>query len=154
MVKIANATTEVAAEKSIAEIVAILTKHGATEIMSSFNAGTAIGLTFFINTKHGDLAFKLPANIDKIYSILIEDCRLSYREEVKARVHKQAERIAWRIMRDWVRAQIAIIQAEQVEIEQVFLPYLQLNNGKSLYQSLDGGGFKPLLQGPESSRGV
>jgi hypothetical protein len=154
MVKIANATTEVAAEKSIAEITAILTKHGATEIMSSFSNGTMIGLTFIINTKHGDMAFKLPANIDKVYSILIEGSYLSYREEVKVRVHKQAERTAWRILKDWVRAQIALIQTEQVEIQQVFLPYLQLNNGKTLYQSLNEGGFKALLQGPESSREV
>ena len=141
MVKIANATTEVPAEKSIAEIMAILTKHGATEIMSSYNAGTAIGLTFVVPTKHGSLAFQLPAHIDKVYSILINERYDAWKEDVKTRVHKQAERVAWRILKDWVRAQMAIVQTEMVTVEEVFLPYLQIR-GKSLYQTLVDGQFK------------
>jgi hypothetical protein len=147
MVKIANATTEVTVDKSIAEIMAILQKSGASEIMSSYNGGAATGLTFVVNTKHGELAFKLPANTEKVYTILIAGRFDSYREDVKARVHKQAERTAWRILKDWVRAQLAIVQTEMVTIDQVFLPYLQLKDGRTLYQSLDESKFALLNPG-------
>ena len=51
----------------------------------------------------------------------------------------QAERTAWRNVRDWVMAQMAIIEAGQVEMEEVFLPYLTDGRGRTLYQLYQGG---------------
>lgn len=41
-------------------------------------------------------------------------------------------RVAWRILRHWVDSQMAIIELEMVQIEQVFLPYIINKNGKTL----------------------
>lgn len=51
----------------------------------------------------------------------------------------QAERTAWRNVRDWIMAQMAIVEAGQVQIDEVFLPYLTDGKGRTLYQLYQGG---------------
>ncbi|KKL17092.1 hypothetical protein LCGC14_2488990, partial [marine sediment metagenome] len=61
---------------------------------------------------------------------------------------EQARRIAWRIIKDWVEAQLALIATEMVTLEQVFLPYLKVNQGQTLYDYLlESGRFKALQAG-------
>lgn len=45
----------------------------------------------------------------------------------------QAERTAWRCLKDWVEAQMALIEIGMVSIDQVFLPYVINKEGKTLY---------------------
>jgi hypothetical protein len=45
------------------------------------------------------------------------------------------ERVAWRIAKDWLEAQLAILQSEMVSIDQVMLPYLHVDGDKTLYQA-------------------
>jgi hypothetical protein len=52
----------------------------------------------------------------------------------KERLQAQASRVAWRIIKDWVDAQLAIIETEMVTLEQVFLPYMQVKDNKTLYE--------------------
>ena len=42
-------------------------------------------------------------------------------------------------MHDWVQAQMALIEAGQVQIDEVFLPYLTDGTGRTLYQLYQGG---------------
>ena len=51
----------------------------------------------------------------------------------------QAERTAWRNVRDWIMAQMAIIEAGQVAMEEIFLPYLTDSRGRTMYQLYQGG---------------
>lgn len=44
-----------------------------------------------------------------------------------------------RNVRDWIMAQMAIIEAGQVEMSEVFLPYMQNKNGLTVYQLYKGG---------------
>ena len=46
----------------------------------------------------------------------------------------QARRVAWRIVRDWVEAQMAIVELEMAKVDQVFLPYARTPNGQTLYE--------------------
>ena len=46
----------------------------------------------------------------------------------------QAIRIAWRIVKDWVEAQMAILETEMVKMEQIFLPYIQTQQGQTLFE--------------------
>ena len=50
---------------------------------------------------------------------------------------EQAERVAWRILKDWVEAQMALIDIEMARFEEVFLPYIQTNNGQTVYARLE-----------------
>ena len=49
----------------------------------------------------------------------------------------QAVRVAWRIVRNWVEAQLAIIETRMVKTEQVFLPYAVTRDGKTLYEHVE-----------------
>lgn len=47
---------------------------------------------------------------------------------------EQAERVAWRIIKDWIEAQMAILESEMVTMDEIFLPYTLDNKGNTLYQ--------------------
>lgn len=126
---IKNYTTEVDVYKSLGEIQAALASHGARKINDA--VGQPIGVMFAIETPNGPRGFCLPANVDGVRAVFDQ-------QKVKAKPG-QAERTAWRNIRDWIMAQMAIIEAGQVQLEEVFLPYLTDNRGKTLYQLYRGG---------------
>ena len=129
MSKLANYSTTVAALKSIGEIQGILVAHGAKHILMDYDYGEPVGLAFIIATPYGDTPFKLPASIDKVQSVL-------NKQRVRTQVSRElASRVAWRILKDWIRSQMAILETEMVTLDQIFLPYLQTNrDGKILYE--------------------
>jgi len=129
MCPIANYSTTVAALKSIGEIQGILVAHGATHILMDYDQGKPVGLAFVVTTSYGDVPFRPPANIDRVQVVL-------NKQRVRTKVSEElAFRVAWRILKDWVRAQMAILETEMVTIDQVFLPYMQVGKeGETLYQ--------------------
>lgn len=130
---ILNYTTQISAEKTVAEIQSMLAKAKAQAIMTEYDAdGVLVALSFRIRTVAGVMTFRLPANIAKIHQVIVRDKRIT----PKLRTREQAAKVAWRIMKDWLEAQLAIVTAEMVEVEQVFLPYAQAPNGATLYESL------------------
>ena len=46
---------------------------------------------------------------------------------------------AWRNARDWVLAQLALVECCDVPVEQVFLPYLTNRDGQTLYEAYSSG---------------
>lgn len=128
MGKIANYSTTVTALKSIGEIQGILVAHGAKHILMDYNGGEPVGLSFIVGTPYGDTPFRLPANIERVRGVL-------NKQRVRTSVSRDsASRVAWRILKDWVRAQMAILETEMVSIDQVFLPYMQVKDGRILYE--------------------
>lgn len=129
---IKNYTTSIDVHKSLGEIQGALASHGARKIMVDYDgAGHPIGLTFAIETQAGNRGFILPANVEGVRAVFAK-------QKVKDTAG-QAERTAWRNVRDWVMAQMAIIEAGQVDMEEVFLPYLTDGRGQTLYQLYQGG---------------
>lgn len=131
---ILNYTTVIAAAKTVGEIQALLIKAGARRILTDYDdAGNPTGITFLIATLWGDRGFMLPANVDAIYNVLV---RQYSQRQITARfaTREQASRVGWRIVKDWVAAQLAIIEAEMVTLDQVMLPYMIVETDKSLYQ--------------------
>ena len=55
----------------------------------------------------------------------------------------QANRTAWRIIKEWILAQMALIETEMVTVEEVCLPYM-LTGKQTLYQALSNGDLKML----------
>lgn len=128
MTKIANYSTTVTALKSIREIQGILVAHGAKHILMDYDNGLPIGLSFIVETPYGETPFRLPANVDRVWKVL-------NKQRVRTQVPEEmAYRVAWRILKDWVRAQMAILETEMVSIDQIFLPYMQMQSGKILYE--------------------
>lgn len=128
MSKIANYSTTVTAMRSIGEIQGFLVEHGAEHILMDYKDGEPTGLSFLIETPFGQIAFKLPANTDRVQAVL-------NKQRVRTTISREfAARVAWRILKDWVRAQMAILDTDMVTIDQIFLPYMQATNGKVLYE--------------------
>lgn len=127
-----NYTTTINANKTIGEIQEILSKHGANAIMTEYEYGEVSALSFKINTPNGEIGVKLPANIEKVMQVLKNQKRKN--NQIKDS-REQATKVAWRIIKDWIDSQMAILETEMVEMEQIFLPYILNKNGQTLYEA-------------------
>ena len=125
-----NYSTDISAERSIAEIEKILASFGAEAIMKEYTKdGKARALSFKIN---GDV-FKLPANVSGVKEILFSGRRGYYgRDSMKNREEK-AYKVAWRILKDWTHAQLSLIASGQAHPQQLFFGHMCYGN-KTLYQ--------------------
>ena len=133
---ILNYTTKVPVSRTMAQISEILAKAGAEGILTNYENKEPCGITFNANTPHGLVYFKLPANVQGVSKALSDDnC---YRDEA------HASRVAWRILKDWIEAQMAIIEAGMAELSQVFLPYAQTSSGETVYELANKTGMKLL----------
>lgn len=127
---ILNYTTSVAASRSIGQIQSLLVKAGARALMQEYgDDGTATGIAFAIDTQFGMRQFRMPVNVDKVQAVL-------KRQRLQPRFLERdhAERVAWRILKDWLEAQLAIIQTEMVTIDQIMLPYMRANADQTVYE--------------------
>ena len=122
-----NYTTKVDVYTTIGAIQGCLVKHGARKIMQDYDSeGRPQALCFAIDTKFGMRGIKLPANVDAVHRVLTN-------QKVKCD-REQAERVAWRILKDWVEAQMAILESQMVEMDEIFLPYMINKDGATTYE--------------------
>lgn len=123
-----NYTTKVDVYTTLGAIQGQLVKHGARKIMQDYDdAGRISALSFLIDTPTGARGIRLPANVDAVHKVL---------EKQKVRCDReQAERVAWRIVKDWVEAQMAILESEMVQMDEIFLPYMIGAGGQTLFEA-------------------
>lgn len=122
-----NYTTKVDVYTTLGAIQGQLVKHGAKKIMQEYDdQGRIYALSFSVDTPSGQRGIKLPANVDAVHAVLT-------RQKVKCD-REQAERVAWRIVKDWVEAQMAILESEMVQLDEIFLPYMINNSGQTLFE--------------------
>ena len=116
-------------------------------MMTYDDARRISGLTFTMKTPQGSLPFRLPVNTEKTTQVLKNQY---YQGKAPRSVLNdgQAERVAWRIVKDWMEAQIALIQIEMVTLDQIFLPYAVTPSGQTLYDVMQSnGGLRALVAG-------
>ena len=136
-----NYTTAIKVEKTVGEIQAALAKAGAKAVMFEFEGPVVTAISFRIEYNGEDISFRLPSNIQSIFKILRNDSCIPR----KLRTEEQASRVAWRIIKTWLLAQLAIVEAEQAEMAQVFLPYAQNPaTGQTVFEAMQDGGLKQL----------
>jgi hypothetical protein len=138
-----NHSTEMPVERTVSEIQHMLGRHGAKAIMLNYDdQGTVSSLSFQISVNGRDVAFRLPCDWRPVLEILKNDPK----SRKQARVDQaRAVRVAWRIIKDWLEAQMALIDTYMVEMPEVFLPYAITKGGKTLYETTKESGF--LLNG-------
>lgn len=140
---ILNYSTTVEAYKTVSEIENVLVKHGAKSIMKNYDGEFIIGLSFLINNGINDIPVKLPIKTEECLKIL-ENEKKKGTKNIKA-TKEQAERVAWRILKDWVEAQMALLDIQMVKFEEIFLPYIETKGGKTVFERLKEKQF--LLEG-------
>ncbi|CDE15049.1 unknown [Clostridium sp. CAG:470] len=128
-----NYTTTIKTEKTINEIQQILAKHKAKAILIEYgDAGSVVAISFKINTSQGIVGIRLPARQENVLKVLrIQKANNSV---IKA-TNEQAERTAWRNIKDWIDAQMALIETEMVTVDEVFFPYILNDRGQTLYET-------------------
>lgn len=139
---IKNYTSEVPAEKSLLELENILIKMGATAISKEYDKGKVTCIQFAIKKDGMSIPFKLPARTDAIQKLFLQRLH-SPTQRQKENAIKQAERTAWRNLKEWVQLQHTMVILEQVELLEVFMPYMfSMEKGKTAFQLMAGNGFK------------
>lgn len=133
---ILNYTTSIAVERTAADIHGLLVKGKATAIMNEYAAGILSSIAFRMDTKHGIIHYKLPANTRGVLAAMQRNKKVPRNKCTM----EQAARVGWRIVKDWVEAQLAIIEAEIADMPQVFLPYAVTGTGQTVYERFDKGG--------------
>lgn len=144
MSPIANYTTTVPVDRTLVEIQKMLAKAGARRVLTEYDDdGEIAGLSFQVDISGQPVGFRLPANTEGVARALeAQRVSASYLRPEHVR------RVAWRIIRDWLRAQFALIEAQQATLAQVMLPYAITHTGRTLSEEVEERGAHRLLALP------
>ena len=124
-----NYTTSIAVEKTAGEIMKLLTRAGAIQMLTDYTNGELSAIAFALpSVRGGANTYRLPVDPKPVEAVLRKQ-----KVERRYQSPEQAARVAWRITKDWIEAQLAIIETQMVSADQVFLPYM-LNGGRTLYE--------------------
>lgn len=137
---ISNYTTTINVEKTVAEISKMLARFGARRVSIMYDpAGEVAAVDFVVSVRDMPVQYILPANAEGVLRTFERDgVTGKYRTEMHAR------RVAWRIVRDWVEAQLALVDANQAAMAEVFLPYAVTKSGTTIWQEFESGRAKLL----------
>jgi len=138
-------TTSISADKSISEIIGMLSRSKARQILQDFDgSGNVTAISFRKQTNFGEMSFRLPIDVPAVHQVL----RNQYQERKVPRSLANdaghARRVAWRIVRNWIEAQLALIEVGMVKVEQVFLPYMQNPAGQTVFEVMEESHFQGL----------
>ncbi len=105
---------------SIERIQKCLLDHRAKSISYEYaDDGRITGLTFGIEINGVTVGVRLPARVENVERIL--GATTNSQKE-------QAYVTAWANIRDWIEAQLALVDTEMVRMEEVFLPYVVIGS--------------------------
>jgi hypothetical protein len=146
MTKIYLSHTNVKAEKSVQEIISEVSCRGASQIRQDFDGkGNLRGLAFLVSLPDGkQIPIELPARIDAMKKRVYRDLGPRQRDKWKddGRLDEAAYRICWRQLAAWVKAQMALVDLDMARQEEIFLPFIQVSPGKTLYHVIAERGFE------------
>lgn len=142
---IRNYTSSVPVTNSINYIEHRLSTAGATHIAKFYEENRPIGMIFQITQNSIPLTFKLPAKSEAVFKVLYDSVKRP-RPSTKENIRMQSDRTAWKILSDWVDIQVTMIQLEQAELTEVFLPYFyDQKTNKTLFEKVAANEFKLLI---------
>jgi hypothetical protein len=133
-----NYTTKIDADKTAAEIARCLSMHGASAVLTEYDKerGTVTAISFKITFNGQNIGFRLPCDWKPVFAILTKNSKMkeyhSHYKRWRTDQEAQAVRTAWRIVKDWVEAQMALVETQMVTTAEVFLPYAVMRDGRTL----------------------
>ena len=133
-----NYSTSIAADRTVGEIQQLLGNHGADAVQVRYENREPVAVSFSLVGPHGPRVFTLPADLAGVGRVLREQHRkgqLSSISRAKADSSQHHARVAWRTLKDWLAAQLALVEANMARLDQVMLPYLHVDGEKTLYEA-------------------
>ncbi|QJU54362.1 hypothetical protein SCB71_14545 [Herbiconiux sp. KACC 21604] len=132
---IMNYTTDISVTKTMGEIQGALARRGVTRISTLFDEhGVASGLGFTMNTDYGPRDFELPVRTAGVLEAMKRDTKVP-RSKCTT---EQAAKVAWRIAKDWLEAQSALIDAQLARLDEVMFPYMIASDEGTVYELFRG----------------
>jgi len=143
-----NYTSTVPAATSMSRIEQYLVNAGASDISKKYDENkTCISITFRMIVNLIPVFFQLTARVDACYKVLYSEVKRP-NADTKTKILQQAERTAWKIISDWVEIQITMVNLEQADLIQVFLPYVyDPGTNTTFYNRIKDNNFKQLTNG-------
>lgn len=163
-----NYTSDVPVPQTVHRIEQLLIRCGVSGISKEYHpniSGKITALIFSIKLEFGqEWKIRVPVDEEKALqclwldyvgtdkmnaagSELIWNAR---KKKKRADFKEQAERTAWKIMQDWIEVQLSMIQMQQADFQQVFLPYVW-DGKQTLYDRVKEGGYRALLTAPQTT---
>lgn len=156
-----NYTSEVPVSVTLHRIEQVLIKCGVSGITKEYGPqGEVVAVRFHVRQDANlpEVTVRLPADKERALNALWLDYAagdkltqdgqaLAWNARKKRRrgdFAQQAERTAWRLVQDWVEVQMSMIQLNQAETMEVFLPYIW-DGQQTVYSRLKSGGYRALL---------
>jgi len=135
-IRIKNATSRTGA--NMEKIQRLLSENGAQKVMMDYRGdGTLESITFAMMINGKLAGFRLPAMVDNVAEIMFggED-RWGRKKDINQSHRDKAYITAWANIRDWLDAQMALVQTRQAEVVQIFLPYMVMKDDRTLYEQV------------------
>jgi hypothetical protein len=144
--KLKNYTTQVSVPSSLNRIEQKLIEAGATNISKSIENGRVIGIIFNISVNGIPMLFKLPAKTSATFKKLKSEVKRPKKDTFR-NLEIQADKVAWKLLSEWVEIQLSMIQLEQAEFIEVFLPYAwSERDNLTLFERVKNKNYKLLTE--------
>lgn len=140
-------TTKIPPEKTAAEIQSLLASKGAHNVLTEYDKGEVVAISFAINIRNKEVAFCLPVRWENYFKALQNEYQRKWDRRRASPKEDQAKRTAWRVVLRWVQAQFALIETDMASLDEVMLPYALVEN-ETFYERLLKDNFK-LLEAPK-----
>ncbi len=133
---ILNYTTSITVQKTAGEIQEILARVGARTVVIEYGPERIPdAISFQVEVEHKFVSYRLPSNWRGVHKALQQS-----NAERKFKTEDQARRVAWRIIKDLIEAEVATIEANVVDLPEVFLPYMvNPDTNMTLYEEFKAG---------------
>lgn len=130
-----NYTTTIDAEQTIGEIQKALSEYNVSAMMTEYDGKQVSAVSFNLNIDGRTMGFKMPCNWRAVRAVFEEQNIRSIKHKDK-NLDNQAIRTAWRVIKVWVEAQLALVEINMVTVPQVFLPYAITRDGRTLAEKM------------------
>jgi hypothetical protein len=156
-----NYTSNVPVHQTIHRIEQVLIQCGVSGITKEYAPDASVAaITFHIAIADGrPMTIRLPVDTEKAQDALWKDYvgtdklepsgeELSWQSKKRKKrsdFSEQAKRTAWKIIQDWIEVQMSMIQMNQAQTDQVFMPYAVMGDGTTFYQAIKRDGFRAML---------
>ena len=133
-----NYTTTIEPEQTIGEIQRMLSRYNVQAMMTEYDGPQVSAVSFRLDIGGKPLSFQLPCNWRAVAQIFKEP---KHRTKLRLRkgptLEEQAARTAWRIIKSWMEAQLALVEINMVTLPQIFLPYAIMSDGRTLSEHIE-----------------
>ena len=116
------------ASKTVGAIQSLRGKRKAKEVLRRYTDGLRSALIVSIEIGGETVRDSLPCRWQAIHKILQREAR-----ESRHKTESHAVNVGWRVIKDWIEAQLALIDTGMLDIGEVVLPYHLIDTESTVY---------------------